>query len=95
MAKYKISEEAKDDLIRIHQFGIKQFGQKQADKYFYEFFDYFEKIAENPFAYESISFIRDGYRRCTRGSDSIYFRLNKETIEIMAIIGRQDLENLI
>ncbi len=32
MSNYKLSNEAKNDLIRIHQFGVAQFGEVQADK---------------------------------------------------------------
>jgi toxin ParE1/3/4 len=32
MIKYRISNEAKEDLIRIHQYGVKKFGERQADK---------------------------------------------------------------
>ena len=38
MAKYKLSNVAKEDLIRIHHYGAKQFGIKQAGKYFDSFF---------------------------------------------------------
>jgi len=38
MAKYKLSNVAKDGLIRIHQFGVKKFGVTQAGKYFDTFF---------------------------------------------------------
>lgn len=48
MAKYKLSNVAKEDLIRINHYGVKQFGAKQADKYFESFFVHFELIAENP-----------------------------------------------
>ncbi len=34
MAKFKISNVAKEDLIRIHHYGVTQFGIKQADNYF-------------------------------------------------------------
>ena len=34
MAKYKISNVAREDLIRIHQYGVYKFGMQQADKYF-------------------------------------------------------------
>ncbi|MEL6556941.1 MAG: type II toxin-antitoxin system RelE/ParE family toxin [Bacteroidota bacterium] len=54
MAEYKLSNDARDDLIRIHQHGIRKFGIAQADRYFYSFFDYFETIAERPFAFESV-----------------------------------------
>ena len=91
MAKYKLSNEAKDDLIRIHQYGVKKFGIAQADKYFESFFQYFDSIAERPFAFESVNYIKEGYRRCVCGVDSIYYRINDNIVEIMAIVGRQDL----
>jgi toxin ParE1/3/4 len=94
MAKYRLSNEAKDDLIRIHQYGVKTFGITQADKYFDTFFDYFDIIAEQPFAFESVDYIRNGYRRCVCGADSIFYRISNETVEIMAIIGRQDLNSI-
>lgn len=95
MAKYKISNEAKKDLIRIHQYGVERFGMVQADKYYHSFFAYFDLIAQRPFAFESVDFIKKGYRRCSCGSDSIYYKINEDLIEIMAIIGRQDLNHLI
>lgn len=49
MAKYRISNEAKEDLIRIHHYGVKKFGMAQADKYFESFFVYFDIIAQRPF----------------------------------------------
>ena len=93
MADYKLSNLAKEDLIRIHQYGIKRFGIDQADKYFNTFFEYFDIIAQSPFSFESVDFIRKGYRRCVCGSDSIYYRMNDDIVEIMSIIGKQDLEN--
>jgi len=95
MANYKLSNVAKDDLIRIHQYGVKQFGVKQADKYFESFFDHFELIAKNPLAFESVDFIKPGYRRCVCGIDSIFFKTNGDIVEIMTIIGRQDLDQLL
>ncbi len=95
MANYRISNAAKEDLIRIHHFGVQKFGMIQADKYFDSFFKYFEIIAERPYAFESVDFIKKRYRRCVCGSDSIFYKINKETVEIMAIIGRQDLKNIL
>lgn len=94
MSKYKLSNAAKEDLIRIHHYGVKKFGIKQADKYFNSFFHNFEIIAERPFSFESVDFIKPGYRRCVCGVDSIYFRQENDFVEIMAIIGRQDLNQL-
>jgi toxin ParE1/3/4 len=94
MAEYRLSNSAKDDLIRIHHFGIEKFGILQADKYFDSFFDYFENIAQRPFSFESVDYIRKGYRRCPCGSDTIYFRIDNNMVEIMAIVGMQDLKSL-
>jgi len=74
MAKYRLSKVAEQDLIRIHHYGVRQFGLKQADKYFNTFFEYFDIIAKQPLSFESVEFIRKGYRRCVCGSDSIYYR---------------------
>jgi toxin ParE1/3/4 len=87
MANYKLSEEAKEDLIRIYQYGVKRFGMSQADRYFDNFFNCFEMIAERPFSFESVDHIKVGYRRCVCGSDTIYFRVNQEMVEIMTIVG--------
>jgi len=94
MAKYKLSNVASDDLIRIHHYGVKKFGITQADKYYDSFFEYFDIIAESPFSFESVDFIKTGYRRCVCGSDSIYYKVNNNVVEIMTIIGRQDLDTI-
>jgi toxin ParE1/3/4 len=95
MANYRLSNQAKEDLIRIHHFGVEKFGMAQADKYFDSFFKYFDIINQQPFSFESVDFIKTGYRRFVCGSDSINFRINNETVEIMAVIGRQDLSNIL
>jgi toxin ParE1/3/4 len=95
MASYKLSNAAEEDLIRIHQYGIKTFGMTQADKYFDMFFDYFDIIAQRPFSFESVDYIKVGFRRCLCGSDSIYYKVNNDIVEIMAIVGRQDLKNIL
>ena len=95
MAKYRLSNEDKEDLIRIHHYGVEKFGIFQADKYFDALFEYFDIIAQRPFSFESVDYIRKGYRRCVCGSDSIYYKLNSDIVEIMAIIGRQDVNNIL
>ena len=95
MIKYKLSNVAKEDLIRIHHYGVKKFGMTQADKYYDSFFLFFNIISEQPFSFESVDYIKSGYRRCVCGSDSIYYRVNNDILEIMAIIGKQDLKNIL
>ncbi len=56
------------------------------------FFDCFETIAERPLSFQSVDFIKKGYRRCPCGADSVYSRIVNEVVEVMAIIGRQDVK---
>lgn len=95
MDNYRLSNVAKEDLIRIHHYGVENFGMVQADQYFDSFFEYFDLIAQRPYSFESVDYIKKGYRRCVCGSDSIYFRIKEETVEIMAIVGKQDLNNIL
>jgi len=94
MTNYKLTNLAKEDLIRIHRYGVEKFGMTQADKYFDSFFENFDIIAESPFSFESVDYIKTGYRRCVCGTDSIYYKINNNLVQIMAIIGRQDLKNI-
>ena len=54
MAKYKLTNEVKNDLIRIHHYGVGKFGMTKADKYYESFFEYFDLIVELPFSFESV-----------------------------------------
>ncbi len=90
MANYKLSEAAKNDLIRLHQYGVQRFGENLADQYFHAFFDQFEKISEQPYLFPAVDDVKPGYRRCVVGIDSIYYCVLDNSIEIIRIIGRQD-----
>ncbi len=61
MGNYKLSEDAKADLIRIHQRGIREHGLAQADTYYSAFFDRFEQLAEQPYLYQAVADVREGY----------------------------------
>ena len=92
--KYKLSQQVKEDLQVIYEYGLFRWGEAQADLYFSAFFASFIKISEQPEAYQKVDHIKKGYRRCVCGVDSIFFREVNGQIEIMAIIGNQDLTDL-
>jgi toxin ParE1/3/4 len=94
MGTYKLSEDAENDLIRIHQYGVIKHGEAQADKYYFAFFDRFEKIAEQPYLYQAVDHIRKGYRHSVCGVDTIYYRIEGDVIEIMSVLGKQDIDDL-
>ncbi len=70
-----------------------RFGTEQADRYFMNFFEHFELIAYQPYLFEAVDFIKPGYRRCVCGSDAVYYRINNGIVEIMTIIGRQEMKS--
>jgi len=91
MANYRITEDAKGDLQRIYRRGVLEFGEAQADQYFDAFFERFAELAEQPSLYQAVDEIRKGYRRSVCGSDSIYYRVVGDMVEIMRILGQQDV----
>jgi toxin ParE1/3/4 len=90
---YRLSENAKADLIRIYRRGVREFGEVRAEAYFNAFFERFKMLAEQPLAYPAVDEIRVGYRRSVCGAYSIYYRVTGDTVEVMAIIGQQDLDD--
>ncbi len=72
MASYRLTEEAKADLIRIYRRGLREYGEGQADDYYDALLDRLELLAERPLSYPAVDDIRVGYRRSVCGSDSIY-----------------------
>jgi len=46
-----------------------------------------------PLAYPAVDEIRVGFRRSVCGAASIYDRVAGDTVEVMAIIGQQDLDD--
>lgn len=95
MKGYILSNTAKSDIITIYRYGLHRFGLKQADKYYDQLFEQFDIIAERPFSFPAVDYIKEGYRRSVLGPNSIYFRINDTRVEIMAIIGYQDVKNFL
>ena len=92
MASYRTSEAARGDLKRIYRRGVLEFGEDQADRYFSALFERFDEIADHPFRYPAVDDVRLGYRRSVCGVDSIYYRVVGNGVEIMRILGRQDVD---
>ena len=90
MFSYKLNIQAEEDLTRIFEYGIGQFGLLQANKYYDMLFDCFSKIASNPYLFPDAIRFRENYRYCVCGVDTIFYKINADEIEIMAIIGRQN-----
>jgi toxin ParE1/3/4 len=90
MATCKLNEEAEDDLERLYERGILSFGLTQADRYYDGLIEHFYKLTENPYLWQAVDSIRIGYHRSVYVSNSIYYRIDGDTVEIMRILGSQD-----
>ena len=78
---------------RIYRCGFDTYGEEKADLYYAALFDRFDELVEQPLLYPAVEEVRVGYRRSVCGTDSIYYRIEGETVEIMAIIGQQDIDD--
>ncbi len=92
MPNYKLSETAKLNLIAIAKYGDKNYGIQKSNQYRDKLKQQFEQLAEQPYLSQAVNHIRKGYRRCVCGPHSVYYRIEDNHIEIMAVIGQQDIE---
>lgn len=90
MFKYKLNIQAEEDITRVFEYGLARFGLLQATKYYDMLFECFSKIASNPFLFPQAFRYKNGYRYCVCGVDTIFYKINADEVEIMAIIGRQN-----
>lgn len=91
MYNYVLTKDAENDLERIHDYGVAQFGILLADKYYEMFFECFNKIVTNPFMFPNSDYLNKGCRYCVCGVDTIFYRIISDNlVEIITIIGRQD-----
>lgn len=95
MVNYKLTKEAEADIIRIHQWGVSKHGETQADEYYWKLHQRFEQLAEQPYMYSAVDDIRSGYRRSVCGVDSIYYRVVVGGVEIIRVLGHQDVVDLL
>lgn len=92
MGSYRLTENAEADLYRLWLYGLERWGLMQANAYYDAFTQHFAALADNPLMHPAVDDIRHGYRRSVCGSDSVYYRIEGGTVEIMAIIGRQNID---
>jgi toxin ParE1/3/4 len=94
LAGYRLTEAAAGDLLAIASFGIERFGVAAARRYHQRLAQRLEDVAARPLAYPAVGHIRPGYRRSVCGVHSIYFRIVENGVEVVRILGRQDVRDL-
>ena len=92
MAEYMLAEQASEDLIAIAIYGDEKYGIAQSNKYRDQLKQRFTLLAKHPLQYPAVDHVRPGYRRSICGAHSIFFRIDGAMVEIIRILGRQDLQ---
>ena len=92
MAEYrlKVSALAEQDLRDVYAEGFETWGEQQADRYYDDLIAHFGKLCENPYLYMAVDDIRAGYRRSVCGKHAVYYRIQDDSVEIMAVLKRQN-----
>jgi toxin ParE1/3/4 len=90
MASYRLSAEAAEDLGRLYEWGIRNFGLLEADRYYDGLLVTLETIGRTPEAFPAVDHIKPGYRRGVYKATSIYFIVPEGTVHIVRILGRQN-----
>ena len=93
MKKHKlvVTLAADQDLHDLYSEGFSEWGERQADRYYDGILSRFERICDNPMMYQAVDHIREGYRRCVCEKHSIYFVVGGDTVEVRAVVKRQDV----
>lgn len=88
--KLKISINAELHLRELYLDGYLRWGAEQADLYYDNLICHFTLLQQSPQLFTRVDGIRRGYRRSICGKHAIYYRLNGDTVEIMAILKKQN-----
>lgn len=68
MVKFSLTETAKDDLEKLYNYGVLNYGLEQTEQYTSDMITRFKAIAEHPKLYTAVNHIREGYRRSVYGA---------------------------
>lgn len=94
MMMFKISYEVQNDLENIWLYTYETWSVEQADRYYNLILDEIEYLAENPDTGKDYSHLRKGYLRSKVKWHFIFYKINKNLIEIIRVLHQQmDIEN--
>ena len=91
---YALSKKAVSDLEEIWLYPVEKWSVDQADRYYNLIFDEIHFICENINAGKTMDHVRKGYRASKVKLHLIFYRIQKNTVEIIRILHeRMDIEN--
>jgi len=90
----RFSRRAEDDLFDIGVHTLRNWGEKQADRYLTELEECCGRLANEPALGRACDHICRGLRRMECGSHVVFYRLEKKGILISRILHQRMLPNL-
>lgn len=85
--RYILTLAAQNDLYAIGRYTLKNWGKEQFRKYMAHFESCFQQLAAEPDRGRDCEGIREGYRKISVGSHTIFYRpLNASGVEIIRIL---------
>lgn len=93
--KYKVTSQAKTDLIEIWEFTKDKWSVQQADHYYQNIIDKLDNISKHPNIGKSYDQLRNGYRGLPVKSHIIFYKVDhNNTNEIIRILHQSmDIEH--
>lgn len=93
MAKYLLSELARQDIISIRDYTMDTWGEEQASKYLSQLEQRFEWLAENPEAGKNRDDVKKEYRSYPEGRHVIFYRIREDLVEVLGVVHQsEDIE---
>ncbi len=94
MPSYRLSPEAKKDLLNIRAYTRKRWGRQQTQKYIDALEKRCNELAQSPHMGRERPEIKPGYRSIIEGKHVIFYRVGDSGIEILRIPHeRMDIEH--
>ena len=83
--RYRVSAEARQDLLEIGRFTEREWGRTQRNHYLAQLDEAFDLIGANPQIGQACDEILSGYRKFAQGAHVIYYRTS-ELVEIIRVL---------
>ena len=89
--KYVVRQAAKDDIKAIGRYTLQEHGKQQRDAYLLGMQEQFTLLSQSPTIGRLRDEIRTGYYSKSYGEHVIFYRINNDLIEIMAVLHKRML----
>jgi len=86
MLTLNLTEKAEQDLNAIYAYSLKQWGQKQANSYFFQIEKMFYLLLDNPYLGKSRNELKQGYRSLLIKKHTIFYSVNNEHVNILRVL---------